>query len=255
MVFSSCLCLIECSFFCNHKLSTADTNKPLWPATITSSGGCVQCRTSPRRCRTSSSVVSCAKKQVFVVRCSNLLMRRIHSNKHVHEVLATALQSWVTGYSHQPCCTSFSYLYFFFVAIRSGMQTWRNSPASDWWNRSQTHGCRRAPSTGHKRLPTWVADRQSCHQPREWEDWLWNKESDIVWSKLQHYAIYIQTSSPIQPLSESCCHPCINDVMKGYTDLFDEDFFNLGHCILITLTINLMAVDPINWGPTVHPSE
>ena len=22
---------------------------------------------------------------------------------------------------------------------------------------------------------------------------------------------------PIQPLSESCCHPCINDVMKGYT--------------------------------------
>ena len=49
----------------------------------------------------------------------------------------------------------------------------------------------------------------------------------------------IQTPSPIQPLSESFCHPCINDVMKGYTEVFDEDLFNLGHCNLITLTIKL----------------
>ena len=44
---------------------------------------------------------------------------------------------------------------------------------------------------------------------------------------------------PIQPLSESCCHPCINDAMKGYKDVFDGDLFNLGHCNLITLTIKL----------------
>ena len=29
-------------------------------------------------------------------------------------------------------------------------------------------------------VPTWVADRQWCYQPREWDDYLWNKESDIV---------------------------------------------------------------------------
>ena len=50
---------------------------------------------------------------------------------------------------------------------------------------------------------------------------------------------HIQTSSPVQPLSESCCHPYINDVIKGYTDVLDEDLFNHGHWNLITLTIKL----------------
>ena len=48
---------------------------------------------------------------------------------------------------------------------------------------------------------------------------------------------HIQTSSPIKPLSESCFHPCIDDVMKGYTNLFVEDLFKFDHCNLITLTI------------------
>ena len=39
--------------------------------------------------------------------------------------------------------------------------------------------------------------------------------------------------------------PCINDVMKGYTDVFDEDLFNLGHCNLITHTIKLIGCWPI----------
>ena len=132
------------------------------------------------------------------------------------------------------------------LAIRSGMQTWRNSPASDRWNRSQTRGCRRTPSTGNKRLPTWVSDRQWYHQPREWEDRLWNKLRKVTYFG-QNFSItpYIQTSSPIQPLSENCCQPWINDVMNGYTHVFDEDLFNLGHYNLITLTIKLIGCWPI----------
>ena len=56
---------------------------------------------------------------------------------------------------------------------------------------------------------------------------------------------HIQTSFPIQPLSESCCHPCINDVMKGYAFVFDENLFNLGQCKLIILTIKLNGCWPI----------
>ena len=56
---------------------------------------------------------------------------------------------------------------------------------------------------------------------------------------------HIQTSPPIQPLSESSCQPCIYDVIKGYTDVFDEDLSNLGHCNLITLTIKLNGCWPI----------
>ena len=74
----------------------------------------------------------------------------------------------------------------------------------------------------------------------------WNGKIDYRTRKVtsfgQNFSITpyrLQTSSPIQPLSESCCHPCINDVMKGHTDVFDEDLFNLGHCNLITLTIKL----------------
>ena len=54
---------------------------------------------------------------------------------------------------------------------------------------------------------------------------------------------HIQTLSPIQPPSD--CHPWINDVIQEYTDVFDEDLFNLGHCNLITLTIKLYGCWPI----------
>ena len=67
---------------------------------LASSGGCIQCRTSPRR---SPSVVSCAKNRTlwFVVPIC-WCVATIQTNMFT--------QSWLTGYSHQPCCTSFSWL-------------------------------------------------------------------------------------------------------------------------------------------------
>ena len=127
-VFSSGLCLIECSFFCRHKFSTADTNETVsfpisFDQLLTSLGGCVQCRTSPKR---SPFVVSCAKeKRTFVVSCSNLLMCRIFSlvsalaalsrllNLVVSAWLATNIFSkcWHCSpdmaYSYQSCFTFF----------------------------------------------------------------------------------------------------------------------------------------------------
>ena len=43
--------------------------------------------------------------------------------------------------------------------------------------------------------------------------------------------------------------------MKGYTEVFDEDLFNLGHCNLITLTIKLNGCWPIKliWGLLYTP--
>ena len=125
------------------------------------------------------------------------------------------------------------------LVIRSGMQTW--------------------PVIGETEVKLMDADvlpvlvtREFLHELLIGSDAIsrGNGKIDYVTRKVtsfgQNFSIMIiQTSSPIQPLSESFCHPCINDVMKGYTEVFDEDLFNLGHCNLITLTIKLKGCWPI----------
>ena len=44
---------------------------------------------------------------------------------------------------------------------------------------------------------------------------------------------------------DSCGHPSIDEVMRGYTDVFDDDLSNLGHCDLIPLTVNVDGHMPI----------
>ena len=95
------------------------------------------------------------------------------------------------------------------------------------------------PVIGETEVKLMDADALSVKDFPHWGEGKWNRL--VKTSGLRH----IQTSSPIQPLSESCWHPCINDVTKGYTDVFDEDLFNLGHCNLITLTIKLNGCWPI----------
>ena len=61
---------------------------------------------------------------------------------------------------------------------------------------------------------TWPADRQWCHQPREWEDCLLITESDIVWSKRQHYAIY-RPHPLYSPCMSAVATLAIDDVIRG----------------------------------------
>ena len=42
-----------------------------------------------------------------------------------------------------------------------------------------------------------------------------------------------------------CGHPGIDEVMRQYTDVFDEDLSNLGHCDIIPLTVNVDGHRPI----------
>ena len=44
---------------------------------------------------------------------------------------------------------------------------------------------------------------------------------------------------------DSCGHPGIDEVMRQYTDVFDEDLSNLGHCDIIPLTVNVDGHRPI----------
>ena len=129
------------------------------------------------------------------------------------------------------------------LAVRSGMQTWRYPLPVIGETEAKLMDADALPVLVTKDFPyeLLIGSMPSAEGMGRliMEQGKWHRL--VKTSALRH----IQTSSPIQPLSESCCHPCISDVMKGYRDVFNDDLFNLGHCNLITLTIKLNGCWPI----------
>ena len=56
---------------------------------------------------------------------------------------------------------------------------------------------------------------------------------------------YLDPVSGEASVYDSCGHPCIDKVMRQYTDVFDDDLSNLGHCDFTWLTVDVNVHKPI----------
>ena len=51
---------------------------------------------------------------------------------------------------------------------------------------------------------------------------------------------------------DSCGHPCIDEVMRQYTDVFDDDLSSFSHCNLILLTVDVNGHKPTRQNATAQ---
>ena len=71
-------------------------------------------------------------------------------------------------------------------------------------------------------------------------------ERRMTWFRRDFKIIPYTDSLPhTASIYDSCGHPGIDEVMRQYTDVFDEDLSNLGHCDIIPLTVNVDGHRPI----------
>ena len=69
--------------------------------------------------------------------------------------------------------------------------------------------------------------------------------SEMTWFgrsiQITHYSDSLPTTVSVH---DSCGHPCIDEVMRQYTDVFEDDLSNFSHCNLILLTVNVNGHEP-----------